>query len=227
MGEEDPTKKNNKGNKTIHGHNRAGNKNRFFGRFKSFFVRHSDSDVSDSDVSDSDVSDSDESGSEDRDSDGSGGEDSGSDESGNKDGIDISVQIFPIKDEKVNKKLLNGTNVADIHITPQYKGKTYSSFVSVENQLSNIIDHSIHEANRLRGKDDDKNSDNRLEDMQKYMKNDETIFHIDIPHNANTGGTRKRPMKSTKSMKNINRRLDSNLQLLRRKYTVKNRRRFR
>lgn len=220
---EDPQKRNYTGNKTIHGHNRAGNKNRFFGRFKSFFVRHSDSDVSDSDVSDSDE----DSGGEDSGSDESDGDESGSDESGNKDGIDISVQIFPIKDEKVPKKLLNGTNVADIHITPQYKGKTYSSFVSVENQLSNIIDHSIHEANRLRGKDDDKNTDNRLKDMQNYMKNDETIFHVEIPHNVNTGGTRKRPMKSTKSMKNINRRLNSNLQLLRRKYTVKNRRRFR
>jgi hypothetical protein len=214
------TPPNNSGQKTLFGHVWAGIKS-FGGKIKSRYTskRHDESESGSESGSDSE-SESDS---------GNKTEDNSKKEK-NTNKNEISVKIFPVKDKKISDKMLNGTSVADIHITPQFNEQPFSEFAATENQLLAIFEDSIDAAKRLRGKKLNDDSKDTFEEQKKtYLKNNETIFHVEIPkdNKKQSGGTRKRPVtingKRSKPPNNFIRSVDSHSSGCKKQYTIKNR----
>ena len=207
---------------TLFGHVWAGIKS-FGGKIKSRFTskRH--------DESESGSGSGSESGSDSESDSGDATEDNSKKEK-NANKNEISVKIFPVKDKKISDKMLNGTSVADIHITPQFNEQPFSEFAATENQLLAIFEDSIDAAKRLRGKTLNNESKEEFEEQKKtYLKNNETIFHVEIPKNnkKQSGGTRKRPVtingNRSKPPNNFIRSVDSHSSGCKKQYTIKNR----
>lgn len=216
------TPRNNSGQKTLFGHVWAGIKS-FGGKIKSRYTpkRRDDYESESGSENGSDSDSESDSGSEAEDK-------SEKEKNANKNGI--SVKIFPVKDTKISDKMLNGTSVADIHITPQFNEQPFSEFAATENQLLAIFEDSIDAAKRLRGKKLNNESKDTFEEQKTtYLKNNETIFHVEIPKdNKNqAGGTRKRPVtingKRSKPPNNFIRSVDSHSSGCKKQYTIKNR----
>ena len=228
------TPRNNSGQKTLFGHVWAGIKS-FGGKIKSKYTSKRRDDYESENESDSDSgsesgSDSGSESGSDSDSESDSESDSQSENEKNANKNGISVKIFPVKDTKISDKMLNGTSVADIHITPQFNEQPFSEFAATENQLLAIFEDSIDAAKRLRGERLNNESKNTFEEQKKtYLKNNETIFHVEIPkRNKNqTGGTRKRPVtingKWSKPPNNFIRSVDSHFSGCKKQYTIKNR----